>query len=376
MNTTPKNNSPAHGISSGGAAEIIFALAALLGALSGIFAEVPVFSAVTVFAVSAIIFLFAREIVPICGILIPCFFEYSMTGSLLLPAIYIGFAFSMGASAYLVIAKKGFLPFAAAAAGYAAGALVRDPVTAIAVLIPIAIGMLAGLLLPRFRFTEALSMLTILIFSAAVIAFLALGGDITGTAEMIRAYIIELYRGLNEQMFIIEESTIEMIAAYMVNILPGVIFAAISAFCYIACSLTASLLRSTGAGEEVTENMQSFSLSPVSGIIFILCFLLSAAFAEEGGDLEIASAAADNIMVALILPLALSGCISARNRLMNRTFASSFRRRQLSVAAIVIFFAIASSTAFIVFTCIGIIGSLKPIFSALTKKLRSYGQDK
>ena len=348
----------------------------MLGALSGIFAEVPVFSAVTVFAVSAIIFLFAREIVPICGILIPCFFEYSMTGSLLLPAIYIGFAFSMGASAYLVIAKKGFLPFAAAAAGYAAGALVRDPVTAIAVLIPIVIGMLAGLLLPRFRFTEALSMLTILIFSAAVIAFLALGGDITGTAEMIRTYIIELYRGLNEQMFIIEESTIEMIAAYTVNILPGVIFAAISAFCYIACSLTASLLRSTGAGEEVTENMQSFSLSPVSGIIFILCFLLSAAFAEEGRDLEIASAAADNIMVALILPLALSGCISARNRLMNRTFASSFRRRQLSVAAIVIFFAIASSTAFIVFTCIGIIGSLKPIFSALTKKLRSYGQDK
>lgn len=375
MNTTQKHNAASSSVSPQGAAAIIFALASLLGALSGIFSEVPVFSAVTVFAVSAIIFLFAREIVPICGILIPCFFEYSMTGNLLLPALYLGFAFSMGASAYLVIAKKGFLPFAAAVAGYAAGALVRDPITAIAVLIPIALGMLAGLLLPRFRFTEALSMLTILIFSAAVISFLALGGDIASTAEMLRTYIIELYRGLNEQMFIIEESAIEMIAAYMVNILPGVIFAAISVFCYIACSLTASLLRSTGVGEDVTENMHNFSLSPVSGIIFILCFLLSAAFAEEGGNLEIASAAADNILVALVLPLALSGCISSRNRLMNRTFASSFRRRQISIAAIVIFFVISSSTAFIFFTCIGIIGSLKPIFSSLAKKLRSYGQD-
>ncbi len=356
------------------AAVIVFALAALIGALSGVFLEVPTFSAITVFILSAIIFFFARDILPICGILLPCLLEITATGSLTLPALYIGFTFCVGVTAYLAIGKRGFVPIIAGALGYAAAAVIRDPITAIIVLIPIALGLLAALMLPRFALSETLSSMTILLLSAGIIAFLSLGGDISATADALRNYILELYKSMNETVFIIEESAAEMLAAYLVNILPGIIFAAVSVICYVSCALTVSLLRSSGLGEEIPENMHRLSLSPVSGILFILCFFLSAAFSIEGGEYEIAAAAADNILIALILPFALSGGMSFRNFLMNRIFAASLRRRAVSLAAIAILFFFSPSIALIAFTLFGVSGSLKPIFTALTTKIKSSGQ--
>ncbi len=356
------------------AAVTVFALAALIGSLSGIFAEVPVFSAVTVFVLSAIIFMFARDILPICGILLPCLLEITATGSLTLPAVYIGFTFCTGVTAYLALGKRGFVPIISGALGYAAAAVIRDPITAVLVLIPIALGLLAAIMLPRFALSETLTSMTVLLLSAALIAFLLLGGDISETAELLRASISDLFKSLNAEIFIIEESAAEMIAAYVINILPGMIFASVSVICYVSCALTVSLLRSSGLGTEIPESMYRLSLSPVSGILFILCFFLSAAFSIEGGEYEIAGAAADNILIALILPFALSGGMSVRGFLMNRIFASSLRRGTVSLGAIALMFFLSPTLTLAVFTLFGISDSLKPIFAAIAKKIRRSGQ--
>jgi hypothetical protein len=212
----------------------------------------------------------ARDILPVCGILLPCLFELTMTGNLALPALYIGFTFTVGATAYLAIGRKGIAPIIAGAVGYAAAALIRDPMTALLVLVPILLGLLAGLMLPRFSLTETVSSMTILLLSAALIAFLALGGSISATADLLRNSIVGLYRSLNEKVFIIEEAAAEVLATYLINILPGIIFAAASVICFVTCSLTTSLLRSSGLETEIPDNMHRVRLTNVSGIVFIL----------------------------------------------------------------------------------------------------------
>ncbi len=353
----------------------IFALGILLGALSGVLSDAPAFSAVTVFVLSAMIFMLARDILPVCGILLPCLFELTMTGNLALPALYIGFTFTVGATAYLAIGRRGIAPIIAGAVGYAAAAFIRDPMTALLVLVPILLGLIAGLMLPRFSLTETVSSMTILLLSAALITFLALGGSLSATADLLRNSIVDLCRSFNEKVFIIEEAAAEVLATYLINILPGIIFAAASVICFVSCSLTTSLLRSSGLDTEIPDDMRRLRLSPVSGIIFILCFLLSAAFSIEGGEFEIAAAAADNLLVALILPFAASGCAYGRELLANRVFASSLHRAKISAAAIALLVLFSPSVALAVFAILGVYNSLNPITSAIVKKIRSFGQN-
>ncbi len=375
METTARNKGIFASFSPRTSVATVFALGILLGALSCVLSDAPVFSAVTVFVLSAMIFMLARDVLPVCGILLPCLLELTMTGNLTLPAIYIGFTFCIGATAYLAIGKRGIAPIIAGALGYAAASLIRDPMTALLVLIPIALGLLAALMLPRFSLTETVSSMTILLLSAALIAFLALGGSLSATADLLRNSIVDLYRSLNEKVFIIEEAAAEVLAAYLINILPGIIFAAASVVCYVSCSLTVSLLRSSGLDTEIPENMRRLTLSPVSGMIFILCFLLSAAFSIEGGELEIAAAAADNILVALILPFTASGCSYARHLIANRIFASSLNRGKISGAAIALLFVLSPSIAAVIFAVLGVYDSLRPITSSIVKKIRSFGQN-
>lgn len=375
MDKAGNNNRIFAGFSPRASVAAIFALGILLGALSCVLSDAPAFSAVTVFVLSAMIFMLARDILPVCGILLPCLLELTMTGNLALPAVYIGFTFGIGATAYLAIGKKGIAPIIAGAVGYAAAALIRDPMTALLVLIPIALGLLAALMLPRFSLTETVSSMTILLLSAALIAFLASGGSISESADLLRTSIVDLYRSVNEKVFIIEEATAEMLAAYLINILPGILFAAASVVCYVSCSLTVSLLRSSGLDSEIPENMRRLSLSPISGAIFILCFFLSAAFSIEGGELEIAAAAADNILVALFLPFTASGCAYGRDLLANKIFASSLYRSKISAAAIALLILLSPSIAIVVFAILGVYDSFRPITSSIVKKIRSFGQN-
>ena len=87
---------------------IIYSLTLLLGSLSMVFSEAPVFAGITVFILGAVIFTQARRIVPVLGILTPALFLIATTGNLTVPSIYIGFIYSFGVSAYLMIGKGSF----------------------------------------------------------------------------------------------------------------------------------------------------------------------------------------------------------------------------------------------------------------------------
>ena len=83
----------------------LFSLALILGSLSMVFSEAPVFAGITVFVLGLFIFTFARRIVTIVGIIAPCLILIATTGNLTLPSIYIGFIYSFGVSAYLTFAR-------------------------------------------------------------------------------------------------------------------------------------------------------------------------------------------------------------------------------------------------------------------------------
>ena len=346
---------------------LIYSLTLLLGSLSMVFSEAPVFAGITVFILGAVIFTQARRIVPVLGILAPALFLIATTGNLTLPSIYIGSIYSFGVSAYLMIGKGSFRTIAPVISAYAAAAIVLGPLEALPVFIPAALGILASPMLRRRPLSETLSLLTILLFGVSLTVFLILGGDLSETADLIRKYIIDLYSQVNKEIFIIEESVIDMIAAYFVNILPGLIFAAASFVCYISCNLTASLFDAS-AEVEIPETMYVLSLSPISGIVYILCFFLSAAFAIEGREYEMAGAVTDNILVAMTLPFIHMGCMSVVNFFKSKPHSFSSRTPGFPVIAIVVFFLISPSAAAAIFAIFGIAASVKPITSAILRK--------
>ncbi len=346
---------------------IFFSLSLILGSLSMVFYEAPVFAGITVFVLGAIIFIQARRLVPVLGILFPCLFLIATTGNFTLPAVYIGFTYSFGVSGFLMIGKGGFRVIAPVLSAYIAAAIVLGPLEALPVFIPAALGILATPMLKRRPLSETLSLLTVLLFGGGLIAFLLSGEDLAETAEFIRTYIVDLYRTVNEEIFIIEESVLEMLAAYFVNILPGLLFAAASLVCYISCELTVSLFRSSTAAE-IPETMRVLSLSPVSGVVYILCFLLSAAFSIEGGEYEMAGAVADNILIALSLPFIHMGCTSTVNFFGRTRSGFTTTPSKVPIIATAVFFMFSPSFAAALFTFIGISKSVKPITSALLRK--------
>ena len=345
----------------------LFSLALILGSLSMVFSEAPVFAGITVFVLGLFIFTFARRIVTIVGIIAPCLILIATTGNLTLPSIYIGFIYSFGVSAYLKIGKGSFTVIAPVLSAYIAAAIVLGPINALPVFIPAALGFLATPLLKRRPLSETLSLLTILILGSALIAFILLGGNLSETAEYLRTYITDLYANVNEEILIIEESFVEMLAAYFVNILPGLLFAAASAICYISCALTNALFASSSEAE-IPENMRVLRLSPVSGVIYIASFLLSTAFSIEGGSYEMAGAVTDNILVALSLPFIVMGCSSVVNFFKRRSARNGSRLLRVPYLSLAILLMVSTSIAVTLIICIGVSSSIKPMTSAIFNK--------
>lgn len=376
MDTTARKNKIFAGFAPHISIAILFTLGILLGALSTVLSSVPIFSAITTFVLAAIIFMLARDIVSVCGILLPCLFTLMATGDFSISSFFIGFIFCIGTTAFLAVAKLPIAPIVAGALGYAAAALILDPITALLTLLPILIGLIAAFMIKRLGVTAASALMTLLALSAALILFWAYGGKLSEVAEYLRAFISSSLLSLNEITFVIETSAAEMLAAYLVNILPGLCFAAISVICFVACSLALSLLSSFSLDLDMPEEKRCLTVTPVGGIVFILCFFISAAFSIEGGELEIVSAAADNILVALILPLIAMGCGYARRTLTGRVFGRSLRRARFALVAIALIFLISISAAALIFAVIGIYASLRPITSSIAKKIRSFGQDR
>lgn len=356
---------------------LIFSLAILICTLAPVFFEVPVFCGIALFVAAALIFMTARDVLPICGILLPAILELMTTGSLSLPALYVGVIFAIAATAYLTLVGRWYFAFGAAVVAYACAAFVLDTVAALVAPVCVLFGFLFALMLPRYGIGATSGISAALLGTGGVALFLVLGGDLASVGESVRTYITELYMSINSlselagRGAIIEESTAEMLAAYFVNISPAIVFAVLSAICYLASSLTVSFLNSSGLGEEIPEEMRSLSLSPVNGFVFLACFFLSAAFSIEGGEFELWAAVCDNIVIALALPLTLLGTQTAHAFLIRKVFASLPARRKISGAAVALIYIFASSVAIALFMSIGTAKSLMPFYSALANKIKS-----
>ena len=350
---------------------LIFSVAILLSALTPLFFEVPVFCGVALFVSVALILMTARDVLPVCGILLPALLELMATGSISIPAIYVGAIFAVAATAYLTLVGRWYFALGAAIVAYACGAYLLGWAAALAALAAVALGFLFAFMLPRCGIGATSGICAALLSVGGVAVFIALGGDLSSVGESIRTYVTDLYMSINEQFYIIEEETAEMIAAYLVNILPALLFTAISAVCYLAASLTTSLLNSSGLGEEIPDEMKVLSIAPINGFIFLACFFLSAAFSIEGGELEMWGAVCDNIVVALALPFTVLGIQTAHSFLINKLFAAMPARRKVAGAAIALICIIATSIAFAFFMSLGTAKSLMPFYSALAKKIKS-----
>ena len=353
---------------------MIFSVAILICTLAPVFFEVPVFCGIALFVASALIFMTARDILPVCGILLPALFELMTTGSLSLPALYVGAIFAVAATAYLTLVGRWYFAFGAAVVAYACGAFVLDPTAALAAPVCVLIGFLFALMLPRYGIGATAGISAALISAVGVAIFIALGGNLAEVGESVRTYITDIYMSINdinEQLFIIEESTAEMLAAYFVNISPALVFAAASAICYLASSLTVSMLVSSGLGEEIPEDMHRLTLSPVNGFIFLACFFLSAAFSIEGGEFELWAAVCDNVVIALALPFTLLGTQTAHAFLLDKLLASLPGRRKIAGGVLAFIFIIAPGIAFAFFMSLGTAKSLMPFYSALAQKIKS-----
>ncbi len=353
---------------------LIFSVAILICTLAPLFIEVPVFCGIALFVASALIFMTARDVLPVCGILLPALLELMATGSLSLPALYVGAIFAVAATAYLTLVGRWYFAFGAAVVAYACGAFVLDPTVALVAPVCVLVGFLFALMLPRYGIGATAGISASLLSAGTVALFIALGGDLAAVGDSVRTYITELYLSINdisEQIFIIEESAAEILAAYLVNISPALLFTASAAICYLAASLTVSLLNSSGLGEEMPDGMRSLSLSPVNGFVFLACFFLSAAFSIEGGEFELWGAVCDNVVVALALPFTVLGIQTAHGFLMHKLFSSLPTRRKVSGAAVALIFIIAPSIAVAFFMSLGTAKSLMPFYAALAKKIKS-----
>lgn len=350
---------------------MIFALGVLLGSLTLVFGEVPLFSGAALFVLASLVFMTAREVLPIVGILCPALLAFMMTGELAVPALYIGVIFTVGATIYLTLGGRIWAPIACAALAYALGAVAIDPISAIPALIPVLVGLFAALMLPRQGLTFTTAALTSIALTVGLSLFLASGGDLAATADAIREDIASVYASLNSEYLIITEDTAKMLAAYIINISPGLIFAAASAVVFVSLSLANTLFRASGVGDQIPEEMAKLTLSPISGIIYLFCFLLSAAFMIEGEDYELHATVTENIIIALSLPFTALGFRAMSEVLSNKLLSRFHGRRRTASLALAFIFLIAPSVGFAVFICAGIAFSLMPIYRFLFSKFRS-----
>ncbi len=350
---------------------LIFALGVLLGSLTPVFGEVPVFSGAALFVLTSLVFMTAREILPIVGILCPALFAFMMTGELATPALYIGMIFTVGATIYLTLGGRIWAPIACAATAYALGAVAIDPISAIPALVPVLVGLLAALMLPRSGLTFTTAALTSIALTAGLSLFLLSGGDLGATADLLRENIASVYTSLNSEFLIITEDTAKTLAAYIINISPGFIFAAASAVVFVSLSLANTLFRASGVGDMIPEEMAKLTLSPMSGIIYLFCFLLSAAFMIEGEDYELHATVTENIIIALSLPFTALG-FRAVSEFISKKLSSHLHVNTGAIRIFpVIVFIFSPSIGFALFISAGLAYSLTPIYRFLFTKMRS-----
>ncbi|MGM9643395.1 MAG: hypothetical protein ACI3XI_09320 [Eubacteriales bacterium] len=351
---------------------LILALASALGSLSLLLSDVPIFAGIAVAVMLALVFMTVRGGVRFI-VIIPALIFMVLTGEVALPAIYLGFVFTFASSLYLTAGRRWFVPLLSGAAAYAVAFLLFDGYAALLVLVPVLLGMIASMALQNYGLAPTVGTLTLLGSVGAVLALLVGGVDITAAADALRDYITGVYLGVSNELLVIDEKTAELLATVVVNMLPGIMIAAASVMIWAGCKLAIAFLEGSHVSD-IPESAKRIELAPVSGIVYVLAFMLSSAFAIEGGDYEMAGAVTDNLLIILAPAFLAFGLRTSRDRLERKlsrfeVYPTGTPRRVANGVAAVTCLLVPGISP-VIYLVLGVIGSFSPIFDAIKRKLR------
>ena len=371
MEISKQNNRIFPDFSPRAGAVALFSLTALLGALAIVFCDVPLAAAVATPVLAAVVFAAIREPLSVCAIILPAFLGFSVTGSLSTSVLWLGATLCTVSVAFTVLGRRYLPPLISAVLAYAAAAIVIGPVAALAVLVPFILGFTAGSMLPRLDLTSTVTVMSTLLAAILFGSFIALGGNIAESAEALRTEIVKLYLETEQELIVITRDVAEKMAAMMVNLLPGIFFVAVSVLCYVCCISVNSVLRIAGLRECIPESMRRLTLSPVSGLIYVLGFICSLIFGSMTGKLEMVAAVSDNLILCISPAFLVVGCLAARDHVAKKVSRVSFHSERIATGCIAATFLMIPSLAVAAYIGVGVGYTLIPLYRYLINKIKS-----
>ncbi len=383
MDIRTNNNRIYSGSRRGALSVLISATTSLLGALCMTLSGAPVFAGIAAAVILAIVFITVRGPVRTFMIVIPSLAFMMMTGNVSVPALYLGFVFTFAFSLCMTEKRRWLVPICVGAVAYAITALIFDPLTALLVFFPIVLGMIARMALPTYGIAPAVGILTLLCASGAVLAVSAGGIDLEAIGEELREYIAGVYLGASNEsneMIIIDERSAQMLASMMVNMLPGIVIAAVELMIWVGCKLALALIDGMGTeNPDFPESARRIELSPVSGIVYVLAFLFSSAFAIEGRGYEMAGAVTDNLLIILAPVFIAFGLRISRDRLARKLsrfeIRPTERPRKAANGATAVTCLMLPGVSLLIYLVLGVIYTFSPLLDAVKRKIKEASPD-
>ncbi len=253
------------------------------------------------------------------------FLLYSLTGTLLLPAVF--FAVSVGGAAGALLVslvskwQHGVALAAIPTLAYLAAFLyLKNPLAALLVLLPAVIGAVGGFAVRHlFTYKHAVLLMAaslgIALMAAGLGAFFALGlggaNPLVTLADALREGIVtatEEMRGMYAEMelpFPFTTEEVVLVAALVVNLLPAIFVICLLVTAYFAWRVLLQMLLSFGVLPRLPLRLALLDVSPYAAGVFMLAYLVSL-IAGGGGD-AVAGAVASNLALILEPALALVG---------------------------------------------------------------------
>lgn len=275
--------------------------AALLCALSALaipFSHIEAVSGLYLIYVAVFYYALTRSFSSLLTLAAPGAFLYGLSGMLaglphpyLLPAVYAALIMGPVATAFLVLhcREKKFLPMLLLpVALYLLPALVLDPVRALAVLLPLAMGAVLGLsLLNCTAQTPTLVRVAAVLAVGAAGAYLVWLWRIGATAQnplitltdLLHRFLGGMFQALEAQAAAqgiplgFSEVDIFNVGALLGNILPGLFLALCGVMAFGIFRTMLRLLISWGTLTRVPIRLGALTVSPVAAALFLACYL-------------------------------------------------------------------------------------------------------
>lgn len=309
-------------------APFLYALMPMLAAAAGAAAYCSYRheTAAGVFMLACAIFIgfFARERLPVVGIIVPAYAAVLFTGNFTLSAAYVGVCTAIGVGAFIFrINRISFAVSAVLAAG--AGALLLGPAGALVGVAFVIPALVLGHIYPRSSVGEAMAFTSLAAVAAAAVfgglfvclsPGLGLPEGITGIGDIAdrlrEEFISRVTAAYTAAGLDVGSGAAEQYVDSVIRMLPGLLAVAAEVVGFFSAGVCGALFRTLGIEpEEFTAAPSRAMLSPMAGIVYFLSSLTYLIISGSAGD-GVAAVVCENIMLTLALPLAVFAVSAVR----------------------------------------------------------------